>query len=242
MTLKVLGKFVGTAIAGWSSLAGAAPPVDAIRPLPGDEEPVTRGQAEFGAGLLTLPGAEVCVERRAGCSRGDSSIVVSGWPMFRRGNFAAGAGVMLGLTSSSDAPRNDPADVPRDHWRRYFSVEVTGRYYVPFTDTLDGWVGLTTGLGVVSDTFQPQNGLTDQALVGPRGLVIMTEGGTIGLGVGLSRALSENWLLGGNLRVSEWVLPTTPARDPLGDEASLKGVVTTLDFGVSLAYRSRLVF
>jgi hypothetical protein len=226
-----------------SPSVGLAADPDSLRPLPDeDEATVTRGQAEFGAGLLTLPGAEVCVERRAGCTKGDSSIIVSGWPMFRRGRFAAGAGVMLGLTSSSDAPRNDPPDLPRDHWRRYFSVEVTGRYYVPLTPTLDGWAGVTTGLGVVSDTFQAQKGLTDQVLVGPRGLVIMTEGATIGFGVGLSHSLSENWLLGGNLRVSEWFLPTTPARDPLGDEASLKGVTTALDLGVSIAYRSRLVF
>lgn len=225
----------------WPSVASAADG-DSVRPLPEEEEMVTRGQAEFGVGLLTLPGAEVCVERKVGCTQGDASITVSGWPMFRRGRFAVGAGVMLGLTSSSDAPRNDPPDVPRDHWRRYFSVEVTSRYYIPLTPTLDGWGGITTGLGVVSDTFQPQRGLTDQALVGPRGLVILTEGFTIGAGVGISHALSENWLVGGSLRASLWFLPTTPARDPLGDEASLKGVVTTLDLGVSLAYRSRLVF
>jgi hypothetical protein len=227
-------------VIAWPSVASADG--DSVRPLPEEEETVTRGQAEFGVGLLTLPGAEVCVERKVGCTQGDASITVSGWPMFRRGRFAVGAGVMLGLTSSSDAPRNDPPDVPRDHWRRYFSVEVAGRYYVPLTPTLDGWGGITTGLGVVSDTFQPQKGLTDQALVGPRGLVILTEGFTLGAGVGISHELSENWLIGGSLRASLWFLPTTPARDPLGDEASLKGVVTTLDLGVSLAYRSRLVF
>jgi hypothetical protein len=149
---------------------------------------------------------------------------------------------MLGLTSSSDAPRNDPLNVPRDHWRRYFTVEVTGRYYVALTPTLDGWVGVMTGLAVVNDTFQPQAGLTEQALIGPRGLVLLTEGGTLGAGVGVTHAASENWLIGGSLRASEWFLPTTPARDPLGDEASLKGIVTTIELGVTLAYRSRLVF
>jgi hypothetical protein len=223
------------------SPAGASPS-DSERSLRDDETTMTRGQAEFGMGLLTLPGAEVCVERSAGCTKGDNSIIVTAQPMFRRGNFAVGAGVMLGLTSSSDAPRNDPPDVPRDHWRRYYAVEVTGRYYVPLTESLDGWVGITTGLGVVSDTFQSQKGLTELALVGPRGLVIITEGGTLGLGIGLTHAFSENWLLGGRLRVSEWFLPTAPARDPLGDEASLKGIVTMLDLGVTLAYRSRLVF
>jgi hypothetical protein len=239
MTLRLLFAALGV---WWSSVAFAADRADSIRPLPEEEETVTRGQAEFGAGLMTLPGAEVCIDRRLGCTSGDASIIVSGWPMFRRGRFAVGAGVMLGLTSSSDAPRNETPDIPRDHWRRYFSVEVAGRYYVPLTPTLEGWVGVTTGLGVVSDTFQSQRGLSEQALVGPRGLIIITEGATLGVGVGLQHSLSENWLVGANLRLSEWFLPATPARDVLGDEASLKGVVTTLDLGVSLAYRSRLVF
>lgn len=232
---------VAIAIIAWPCLGHAAGG-DGVRPAPGDEDPVTRGQAEFGVGLLALPGAEVCGERKLGCTSGDASVVVSGWPMFRRGNFAIGAGVMLGLTSSSDAPRNDPPDIPRDHWRRYFTVEVTARYYVPLTPNLDGWVGVMTGLGVVNDTFQPQAGLTEQALVGPRALVIMTEGGTLGAGIGVAHALSENWLIGGSLRASEWFLPTTPARDPVGDEASLTGLVTTVELGVNLAYRSRLVF
>jgi hypothetical protein len=224
----------------WPSLGHAVG--DDIRRPPDSEDTVTRGQAEFGVGLLALPGAEVCIERKVGCTNGDSSVVVSGWPMFRRGNFAIGAGVMLGLTSSSDAPRNDPPDVPRDHWRRYFTVEMTARYYVPLTPTLDAWVGIMTGLAVVNDTFQSQAGLSDQALVGPRALVLLTEGGSLGAGAGISHALSENWLIGGSLRASEWFLPTTPARDPLGDEASLTGLVTTVELGVNLAYRSRLVF
>jgi hypothetical protein len=232
---------LAASIVAWPCTAHSAESVG-VRPVPDEENTVTRGQAEFGVGLLALPGAEVCVERRAGCTNGDASISVSGWPMFRRGNFAVGAGVMLGLTSSSDAPRNDPPNVPRDHWRRYFTVEVTGRYYVPLTPTLDGWVGIMTGLAVVSDTFQTQAGLSDQALVGPRGLIILTEGGTLGAGAGITHAVSENWLIGGSLRASEWFLPTTPAKDPLGDEASLKGVVTTIELGVTLAYRSRLVF
>jgi len=220
----------------------AASPSDSVRPQEDDDATVTRGQAEFGMGLLSLPAAQVCIERNAGCSKGDSSLVVTAEPLFRRGNFAAGAGIMLGLTSSSDAPRNDPPEFPRDHWRRYITMEVTGRYYIPLSDVLDGWVGVSTGLGVVSDTFQSQNGLTDQALVGPRGLVIMTEGFTLGIRAGVTHALSENWLIGANLRASEWFLPTTPATDPLGDNASLTGIVTTLEFGASLAYRSRLVF
>jgi hypothetical protein len=204
-----------------------------------DDSSVTHGMAEFGVGLLTLPAAEVC---QASCTRGDTSFAVTAWPMFRRGNFAAGAGVTLGLTSSTDAPRNDPPDIPRDHTRRYFTVEVTGRYYVPITDALDAWVGVTSGLVVVNDIFESQKGLTEQARIGPRGIEILTEGYTLGAGAGLGSRIAENWLLGGGVRVADWFLPKTPARDPISDEASLRGVVTTLEISLTLAYRSTLVF
>jgi hypothetical protein len=207
-----------------------------------DESSITHGMAEFGVGLFTLPGAQVCIERQAGCSRGDASLAVSAWPTFRRGNFAAGAGAMLGITSSTDAPHNDPPDVPRDHSRRYLSIEVTARYYLPLGDRFDGWVGVTTGLGVVNDIFQVQKGLTDVAGVGPRSAVLVTEGFTLGLGVGFSYEMAEHWLIGGNARVSNWFLPTTPLKSPFGDEASLTGRVTALDIGLTVAYRSRLIF
>jgi hypothetical protein len=148
----------------------------------------------------------------------------------------------LGLTSSTDAPRNDPPDVPRDHVRRYFNVEITGRYYIPITGVLEGWVGIRTGLGVVNDTFQSQQGLTDQALVGARGITILTQGGTLGLGAGLDAPVAQNWLVGGRVGIADWFLPGRPATDPFGDTASLRGVVTTVEFGVTLAYRSRLIF
>jgi hypothetical protein len=211
-------------------------------PSPREDADVTRGMAEFGVGLFSLPGAEVCITQLAGCSKGDTSLALSAWPLFRRGNFAAGAGLMLGVTSAKDAPHNDPPDVPRDHSRRYFSIEITARRYVPLSPRLEGWAGLTTGLGVVNDTFQSQTGLTDRAVVGPRGLTLLTEGFTIGLGVGVAYAVSENWHFGGGARVSNWFLPGTPTRDPLGDLASLTGRVTTIDLGLTMAYRSRLVF
>lgn len=207
-----------------------------------DESKFTHGIAELGVGVFMLPGAALCVERSAGCSRGDASLALSAWPMFRRGPFAIGAGIMLGVITAADAPRNDPPTVPRDHTRTYYSVEITGRYYVPFSRTLDGWVGVFSGLGVVNDTFQSQRGLSERALVGPRGVTLLTEGLTVGVGTGIAYAVAEKWRIGGSVRLSNWFLPTTPERDPLGDEASLRGRVTTIEVGINVGYRSRLVF
>jgi hypothetical protein len=208
-----------------------------------DERTETYGTAEVGLGMLTLPGAEVCVERSgAGCSQGDQSLVVSGWPMFRRGSFAVGAGVSLALIPTTDAPRNDPPDLPRDHARSYLTVELTGRYYVPFSDDIDGWAGVTAGMVMVKDNFQTQRGLTEQALVGPRGSTILTEGGTLGIAAGVGWTLSPTWVVGGHLHGANWFLPERPETNPLGDEASLQGNVITVGLYLTLAYRSRLVF
>ncbi|HEX4335109.1 MAG TPA: hypothetical protein VH062_04300 [Polyangiaceae bacterium] len=207
-----------------------------------DESSVTHGMAEFGIGYFTLPGARVCIESQAGCGKGDSSLALSAWPMFRRGNFAAGAGAMLGITSSTDAPNNDPPDVPRDHSRRYLSIEVTARYFIPIREHFEAFVGITTGLGVVNDIFQVQKGLSEYAMVGPRSAVLLTEGFTIGGAIGLHYELGEHWVAGAWGRYSNWFLPETPLRGPFGDEASLRGRITAIDMSLTMAYRSRLIF
>lgn len=207
-----------------------------------DESKATTGIAEMGVGLFTLPGAAICVEKALGCSKGDTSLSLSGWPLFRRGHWALGAGIMLGVISSADAPRNDPPDVPRSHTRTYYSFEVAGRYYVPFSEVLEGWIGVTSGLGVVNDTFKSERGMTETALVGPRGVTILTEGFAIGAGTGIAYAFAEHWRVGGGVRLESWFLPSTAERDPLGDEASLRGRVTAMELALTVGYRSRLVF
>jgi hypothetical protein len=37
-------------------------------------------------------------------------------------------------------------------------------------------------------------------------------------------------------------MPSEPQKDTLGDEASLKGRVTTVDLNLTISYRTRLVF
>jgi tRNA A-37 threonylcarbamoyl transferase component Bud32 len=203
----------------------------------------TYGVAELGVGLLSLPTAEVCVERTfAGCSRGDRSLVVSGWPLLRHGHFAFGAGATLALTPTTDPPRNDPPDLPRDHTRTYLTVELTARYYFSFTPYLDGFIGVASGMVVLNDTFRTERGLTEQALVGPRGSTLITEGATLGLTSGVAWMLTSSWIVGGGLRASNWFLPSRPAINAFGDQASLEGNVITLEIGASLSYRSRFVF
>lgn len=196
--------------------------------------------AEFGVGLLALPGAEVCVERsEAGCSKGDQTLALSAWPLFRFGRFAVGAGVIVGLTPTTDAPRNDPPDIPRDHKRSYFTVEAASRYFLPLTESLEAYFGLNVGFVVVNDTFSSEKNVSQYAVIGPPGATLLTEGATIGVGAGLNLAITDNWVIGGSLKLSSWFLPKVPATTPFGDEASLDGRVTAVILDLTVAYRSR---
>jgi hypothetical protein len=198
------------------------------------------GMAEANVGVLTLPGAEVCVERGTGCSQGDVVFALEGWELYRvNKRWAFGAGAVVGLVPTAHPPQA-PEAVPRDHTRSYLTFEGMLRYYPYVGKDLEWWTGLQGGLVVVSDRFDVIDKTDERALLGGRGSTIRTEGVSIGLATGVAYGLSEHWSLLGSLRFSEWFLPKEPARDPLGSEASLTGRngALTLAFGVS--YRASL--
>jgi hypothetical protein len=198
------------------------------------------GIAEGNVSLLTLPGAEVCVERSAGCKKGDLVFALEGWEIYRWSpEWAFGAGVMLGLLPTAH-PRQPPEAIPRDHTRSYLTFEGMLRYYPYVGERVEAWVGVVGGLVVVNDRFQVDDGDDDRALLGTRGVTVRTEGGSIGLGTGLAYELTDHWSLLGSLRFSQWFLSWTPARDPLGSEASLSGRNNAFTLSLGVAYRVAL--
>lgn len=197
------------------------------------------GMAEAGFGWLTLPGADVCSQ--AGCKAGDTSLAVDAWQLYRQNlRLAFGAGLLLGLIPTTDAPRSDPEGIERDHSRKYLTLEGTLRYYPYVGEKFELWLGLTGGLVVVSDRFQVIDDHDDKPLVGPPGVTIRTEGGTFGVAVGGAYELSKHWSVGGSLRVGNWFLPSEPATDPLEDKASLAGRNFVSSLGFNVAYRAAL--
>lgn len=186
------------------------------------------GIAEAGFGWLTLPGAQVCVVE---CSRGDTSFELDVWQLYR-GNtrFALGAGILLALI-----PTNDGSGA--NHNRRYMTVEGTARYYPYVGENVEWWVGVTGGLVVVSDQYEVARPPSDRALLGPTGDTIRTEGGSIGLAGGPVVSLARHWTVGSTLRYGHWFLPSRPAVDALGNQASLTGRNTVFSLGVNIAFR-----
>lgn len=196
--------------------------------------------AELGVGWLTLPGASVCAERSSGqgCKNGDTSFELEIWQIYRNSRrFAFGAGVLLGLIPTTDAPRNDPEEITRDHSRSYLTLEGSIRHYPYVGESVELWWGVSGGLAVVSDRFVVSDVNSDLTLVGRRGSTIRTEGPAIGLLGGAAFYLADHWSLGTSFRYANWFLPTTAAKDPLLDEASLTGRNTVFSLGISLAYR-----
>jgi hypothetical protein len=197
------------------------------------------GIAEAGVGWLTLPGALVCAERSSGngCKKGDTSFELDAWELYRANRrFAFGAGFLLGLIPTTDAPQSDPMGIVRNHTRSYLTLEGTIRHYPYISEGVELWWGITGGLAVVNDRFSVEDN-QDLALVGGNGATIRTEGATIGVAGGPVFWLANHWSLGTTLRYGNWFLPTKAAKDPLLDEASLTGRNTIFSLGVTLAYR-----
>lgn len=198
------------------------------------------GMAEAGFGWLTLPGADVCSQ--AGCTAGDTSFELDAWQLYRQNlRFAFGAGLLLALIPTTDAPRSDPPGIERDHSRKYLTLEGTVRYYPIVTERVEMWIGLTGGLVVVSDRFETVDAYDDdKPLIGPPGVTIRTEGYSLGAILGGAYQLTDNWSVGGSLRFGNWFLPTTPAQDPFLDKASLAGRNSMFSLGFNVAYRIAL--
>jgi hypothetical protein len=194
------------------------------------------GMAEAGLGWLSLPGADICSQ--AGCRAGDTSFEVDGWQLYRQNlRFAFGAGLLLGLVPTTDAPQSEVTNgIERDHTRRYLTLEGMLRYYPYVGEKLEIWTGVTGGLVVLSDRFQVATDY-DKPLIGPAGVTIRTEGGTLGLALGGAYELARHWSVGASFRFGNWFLPDTPATDPLLDKASLTGRNSVLSLGLNVAYR-----
>lgn len=199
-------------------------------------------QFTLGAGMLTLPAADVCPVSLDSCKRGETSLSIGLHNLYRYGALGVGAGILWALDLSADRAPGE-AELEREHARSYFLVEAQVRYYGLRFGNLEGWIGGTVGGVVVNDSWSvlaDREPYADTAFVGPRAATLGTEGLAAGLGIGAEWTFAANWSLGGQIRYSSWFLPEEPERLPTGDLASLKGRIDMFDFGLSIAYRIAL--
>src|SRR3954451_18297838 len=63
--------------------------------------------AQLGVGLMTIPGADVCLKSRP-CTKGDTSLEMDFWQLYRaNAAFAVGAGASLALKPTEDSPPSE---------------------------------------------------------------------------------------------------------------------------------------
>jgi hypothetical protein len=224
-----------------ASTDGSLPRVEAregAKPSERDYFAHPYGLVEFGIGVLALPDAKLC-GGEAGCDKGDISLEVDAWPLFRASpNFAVGAGMTLALIPMQDVPRQDTR-FPRDHSRRYFIAEGIGRYYFIHGPALELWSGISGGLIVVSDNFRTRSAESNVPLVGSDSANIATEGLSLGLGTGVTFGVNPHLQVGATLRFANWYLPPDRQVIAFGEEASLSNRVTMLNLALTVAYHSR---
>jgi hypothetical protein len=196
--------------------------------------------AQLGVGLLTLPAADVCL-RLGPCTKGDNSIEVDFWQLYRANRYLAiGAGASVALTPVTDNPPS-ASGIDRAHTRSYFLVEAQGRYYAVRAETFEGWLGLTAGAVIVSDRYSIENGeQSTAAIIGPRASTVRTEGGALGMLIGSSWSFAPNWAFGVTARYMQWFLPHDAATTVFLDRATLTGQQSALNFGISCSYRLAL--
>jgi hypothetical protein len=195
------------------------------------------GLVEFGVGIMALPDAKLC-GGDAGCDKGDVSVEVDAWPLFRASpSFAVGAGMTLALIPMQDVP-SVKTRFPRDHARRYFTAEGIGRYYFLHGPALEFWGGISAGLIVVSDNFRTPSKNQTYALIGAESANIATEGLSLGLGTGVTFGVNRHLQVGATLRFANWYLPPTREVIAFDERASLSSRVTMLNLALTVAYHS----
>jgi hypothetical protein len=199
--------------------------------------------AQLGLGLITLPAADVCLTPEQ-CTKGDTSLEVSFWQMYRANRyFAIGAGTSLALNPTVDNPPSDTA-IKRNHTRGYFSVEAQGRYYALRMDLIELWLGITAGGVIISDRYavaEDDHAITSSAsqpaIIGPRSTTVRTEGLTVGGVMGAQWTIAPNWAIGAAFRYARWFVPDTPAKSAFLDSATLTGQQSVLYLGLLCSYR-----
>lgn len=196
--------------------------------------------AEFGVGILTLPGKKFCLTQPGTCTKGDTNPYAWVWMLYRATpDFAIGAGTSYARPFSSETTQRTES-LERSHMRHYMLIDVTGRYYGLRLNTVEGWLGMTVGGAVISDQYKTETESSDAVILGPSGVLVRTEGVTAGLGAGVGWNFTRNWTLETSFRSAWWFLPSEKSCGPTGDCATLSDDVAVFSLGIGVGYRISL--
>lgn len=240
-----LGVLAGLAALSAPSAAAAAP--DEPPPMSANalEYLITRPHtiAELEAGLIALPNAPISNAQRGGdtplgrVGRGDATMQVGAHVLYRfNKNYVIGAGVIFSPFGTSDNQYGGKSNLTRSHTRSYLFLGAEGRYVPLRYKSFEGWFGISGGGVIVADRFHTEAPEVPPIL-GVPDVTIRTEGFAVGVQVGATYYISENWIAGANLRGYHWILPEGRQCSPIGDCATLAGSVQVFEVGLTIGYR-----
>lgn len=201
--------------------------------------------AELEVGFIALPNAPISPAQRGGdtplvgkIGRGDATMKTGIHVLYRWSrDYEIGAGAFFAPSPTSDEQYGGLGSLPRTHARSYFFAGLEGRYIPVHYKYFEVWVGLSMGAVVVADRFTTNAGEKVPPILGTPDLTLRTEGFAVGVQGGGSYFLSENVILGANVRGYHWILPEEPGCTAIGDCATLGGSVQAFEVGITIGYR-----
>lgn len=198
--------------------------------------------AEIEAGIVALPAATIAEaqsSRDTTFDRIGDATFQTGLHLLYRWNrsFAAGAGIMFSPFPTSSELYGGVRGLSRTQSRSYFFIGGELRFIPLHYRFFEGWIGASVGGIVVADRFRTNGGDDVAPIVGSKESTVRSEGFAFGAQLGGNYFLSENWIVGANSRIYQWMLPSKARCSSLGDCATLTGAVQALEFGLTIAYR-----
>lgn len=226
------------------------PGVRAASTLPAEPEALARvidrphTIAELEAGVIALPNAPISPGQRGGdvligrIGRGDATIQVGIHVLYRpTRSWVLGAGGLFAPSPTSDTQYGGLASLPRTHARSYFFLGGEARYVPIHYKYFEAWAGVSTGAVIIADRFTTEAGDVVPPILGVPDVTVRTEGFALGLQMGGSYYITENWIAGANLRGYHWMLPDNRQCSSIGDCATLSGSVQVFELGLTMGYR-----
>jgi len=200
---------------------------------------------ELEGGIIALPNAPISSTQRGGdvallggIGRGDATINLGVHVLYRfHRSWIIGAGGQFAPSPTSDSQYGGLTALPRTHSRSYFSLGIETRWIPIHYKYLEAWIGASGGATIIADRYITNTGDDVPSILGTKEVTIRTEGIAIGAQMGITYYLTESFLLGANLRGSEWVLPDSRRCSSIGDCATLSGSVQSFSFGITVGYR-----
>ena len=151
--------------------------------------------------------------------------------------WAFGAGALFGPSPTSDNQYGGLGGLRRTHSRSYLLLGGDVRYFPVTLKWVEFWVGLTGGGVVIADRFTTDDAPSVPTILGTKDVTVRTEGLAVGAQAGVDWMFADRFVAGLALRGDRWFLPNTPGCTSIGDCATLVGVVSAIEVGLTLGYR-----